>query len=286
MSKAKLVVSLRAVVAEMDLPNDEWTAYLNRRTGELVTVTDEEASAVEDEADADDVGDCGIEHLQKVREVLASPEFLPLPTKFDLDEYRIMERFCLQVEDSAARDDLLRAIKGSGAFGRFKAMAQRHGLIDPWYAWRDRAFEEIAVAWLEENGIGYSRDEKPRDAWADEKAGLPSDNGPQSGPGHFDLLNGLAESCAAKGITLYSHHYDDLAFGSWTLVAGHPHERLQFTWDGKESHLDLAVSHFDSMNSPARWAPLPDASLTAPPGGQAAVFRYLLERLLERYGIA
>lgn len=286
MLKPKLVVSLRAVVAEMDLPNDDWTAYLNRRTGELVTVTDEEASAVEDETGTEGSGDWEDEQLQKVREVLASDEYLQLPTKFDIDEYRIMEHFCLQVEDSAARDDLVRAIKGSGAFGRFKATAQRHGLIDPWYAWRDRAFDEIAVAWLEENGIGYSRDEKPRDAWADEKAGLPSDNGPQSGPGHFYLLNGLAESCAAKGITLYSHQYDDLAFGSWTLVAGHPHERLQFAWDGKESHLDVAVSHFDSMNSPARWASLPDARLTAPPGGQAAVFRYLLERLLERYGIA
>ena len=66
MSKAKLVVSLRAVVAEMDLPNDEWTAYLNRRTGELVTVTDEEARAVEEETDADDDGGGGIGRRQKV----------------------------------------------------------------------------------------------------------------------------------------------------------------------------------------------------------------------------
>jgi hypothetical protein len=55
MPKSTLTVSLRAVVPEMDLPNDDWTAYINRRTGELVTVTDEEARAVEDDAGDDDL---------------------------------------------------------------------------------------------------------------------------------------------------------------------------------------------------------------------------------------
>lgn len=286
MSKPKLLVSLKAVVAEMDLPNDEWTAYLNRRTGELVTVTDEEAGAVEDEADADDVGDVGLDHLQKVREVLGSEDFLPLPTKFDIDEYRIMERFCRHVEEATPREDLLQAIKGSGAFGRFKSVAQRHGLIEAWYAWRCHAFEEIAVAWLEENGIVYTRDKVPRDASSAGRAGAPRDDGLPSGPGHFELLDGLNSSCAAKGITLFSHQYDHLAFGSWTLVAGRAHDRLRFSWDGKESRLEVEVSHFDAMNAPARWAPLPDAGLAAPAGGQAAVFRHLLDCLLERHGAA
>ena len=44
-------VSLRLVVDEMDLPNDEWLAYVNRRTGELVTVPDEDS-----EYDASDLG--------------------------------------------------------------------------------------------------------------------------------------------------------------------------------------------------------------------------------------
>jgi len=90
MAKSKLTVSLRAVAAEMDLPNDDWTAYINRRTGELVTVTDEEARAVEDEAGDDDLPDWQAEHLPKVREALASDDFLALPTRFDINEYRIM----------------------------------------------------------------------------------------------------------------------------------------------------------------------------------------------------
>jgi len=42
--------------------------------------------------------------------------FLGLPTKFDIDEYRIMERFCLSIQDEKTSEALYIAIKGSGAF--------------------------------------------------------------------------------------------------------------------------------------------------------------------------
>ena len=52
-------------------------------------------------------------------------------------------------------NDLLDAIRGSGAFRRFKSMADRHGLIEDWYNFRDEAYEEIAKGWLEEHEIAY-----------------------------------------------------------------------------------------------------------------------------------
>lgn len=156
MSASRLTVSLRAVADEMDLLNNDWTAYINRRTGELVTVTDEDASAVEDGA-GDDLPGWQAEHLSKVREALMSGDFLPLPSKFDINEYHIMERFCHQLANATVRDDLLRAIKGAGAFRRFKTLAYHCGVIDEWHAFRDRALEEIAAEWLNANGIGYTR---------------------------------------------------------------------------------------------------------------------------------
>ena len=150
-------VSLRAVAQEMDLPNPDWTAYLNRRTGELFTVTDDDVRVADAESD-DDLPDWRAELMPKVREVLASDDFLPLPSKYEIDDYRILERFCDQVSDARVRDDLQRAIRGKGAFGRFKALAQRCGLLEAWYAYRDRALEEIAAGWLEANGIAYIRE--------------------------------------------------------------------------------------------------------------------------------
>jgi len=156
-SKPALRVSLRAVAAEMDLLNDDWTAYINRRTGELVTVTDEAARAVEDGAD-DHIPEWQAELLPKIREVLGSRDYLPLPSKFDINEYRILERFCHGVTDPVVRRDLLQAIQGKGAFGRFKTLAQHCGLLDEWHAYRYEALESIAAEWLEANGIGYTRE--------------------------------------------------------------------------------------------------------------------------------
>jgi hypothetical protein len=163
MPKSTLTVSLRAVAAEMDLPNDDWTAYINRRTGELVTVTDEEARAVEADAGDDDLPDWQAEHLPKVREALSSDDFLPLPSRFDINDYGIIERFCQQVANTRMREDLLLAIRGSGAFGRFKTLAHHCGLIEKWYAFRAWALEDIAAGWLEANGIGYTREAVVKD---------------------------------------------------------------------------------------------------------------------------
>jgi hypothetical protein len=89
---------------------------------------------------------------------LESEDFLALPGKFEIHEYSIMERFCLGVEDSEARDALLQAIRGRGAFRFFKAVIHERGIAEAWYAFRQRALEEIAVEWLEANGVAYSRD--------------------------------------------------------------------------------------------------------------------------------
>lgn len=167
MEKSQLPVSLRAVAAEMDVLSEEWTAYVNRRTGELVTVTDEDARAAEDQLDEEfdedfdeeELADGEADELTRVREVLASEDFLALPSKFDINEYWIMQRFCEQVEDPGLRDDLLRAIRGSGAFGRFKSLAHRRGVIDAWYTFRNDALEDIAAKWLDANGIPYTRDQ-------------------------------------------------------------------------------------------------------------------------------
>jgi hypothetical protein len=50
-------IKLRDVIDAMDLPNQDWESYLNRDTGEIVTVTDEDRALVEDDADLNDLPD-------------------------------------------------------------------------------------------------------------------------------------------------------------------------------------------------------------------------------------
>ena len=66
-----------------------------------------------------------------------------------------MERFCLSVEDQAISDELYYAIKGRGAFRRFKDRIHRYGLAEAWYQYLDEALEKIAKRWCEEHQIDY-----------------------------------------------------------------------------------------------------------------------------------
>ena len=96
--------------------------------------------------------------LPKAREVLASEDFIPLPSKFEIHEWAIMECFAQSLTDAAVSDELDAALHGRGAFRRFKDTVQRLGIADEWYRFRDAALEEIAVEFLETHGIAYNRE--------------------------------------------------------------------------------------------------------------------------------
>ena len=135
-----LPVSLAAVVEEMDVMNDDWVAYINRRTGQLVTVTEYDREESTEALQAED-----------------SPDFVALPSKFDLHEYSIIERFCQAASDQTLAEELASAIQGSGAFRRFKDAIRRHGIEYEWYAFRESAFASIAASFLDAHGIPYKR---------------------------------------------------------------------------------------------------------------------------------
>lgn len=149
------VVSLEDVVDAMDLPNDEWTSYLNPKTGEIVTVTDEDRDLAEDEdLDDKDLPEWQRESLPKVREVLESDEFLPLPDQCEIHEWSMMERFS-NSQPSAAREQLRDAIHGAGAFRSFRNAIRRLGVEEQWFRFRQAALEDIAKEWLEAHNISY-----------------------------------------------------------------------------------------------------------------------------------
>ena len=116
-------------------------------------------SAAEEGEDSADYPDWQQENILKAQEVLETDHYLELPTQFDIDEYKIMDDFCLSLKNRQIGDELHRLIKGSGAFGRFKGAIHSLGVADAWYAFRAAEFERIAVEWLEQEGISYSRDE-------------------------------------------------------------------------------------------------------------------------------
>jgi hypothetical protein len=148
-------VALRDIVEAMDLPNSEWESFLDPDSGEIITITDEDRSALVDYEEPESLPEWQREQLPKIREVLESDRFLRLPDSSEIHEWSIMERFCKSVESSTARAELLEAIRGSGAFRMFRATLERLALRDQWYAFRGAAFEELAREWLRAHGIPF-----------------------------------------------------------------------------------------------------------------------------------
>jgi uncharacterized protein UPF0158 len=149
------IITLKAIVDEMDVLSDEHFAYLNPQTGDLVTLSTEEISAVEEDLPVDDFPEWQQPLITQARAVLDSNEYLHLPTQHDIHEYAIMERFCDAIADLQMRRLFLDQIRGSGAFRRFKQLLHHYALAEEWYTFRTAALKTIAVEWLEENHIPY-----------------------------------------------------------------------------------------------------------------------------------
>jgi len=110
------------------------------------------------ESDVDELSEWPDEIAQDAKRVLSSDDYLEIPSKFDIHEYEIMERFCLSIPDVEISDDLLRKIRGSGAFHRFKNAIYRYGIEKDWFKFRDEAYSDIAISWLESKGLSYKDD--------------------------------------------------------------------------------------------------------------------------------
>jgi len=142
-------VRVEDIVDQLDMLDEETQVYLDLETHTFVTLFDPfivGADVTEDQPDPED---------------LDQARFVPLPSRFDVHEWAILRDFCADVEDLDLRMRLLRAVHGRGAFRTTKDLLYEHGLIDAWYAARERALERIARDWMASHGLGPDVDETP-----------------------------------------------------------------------------------------------------------------------------
>jgi hypothetical protein len=152
-----LPVLLREVVDGLDTTNDSIRAYINRKTGEVVPVSHDDAELAESNEPLDDLPQWHRETVEEVRRVLDDHDFILLPSQFEIHEWSIMDRFAQSQPDEEDREELLYAIHGRGAFRQFKRALDRLRLRDEWYQFRNAALEDIAIEFLESKGIAYRR---------------------------------------------------------------------------------------------------------------------------------
>jgi len=149
-------VKIEDIIDGLECQSDESHSFLDKRTGEVVSISDEEMQAAEDDEPIEDFPDWQQDLVRIAKEIIdETGNYIALPIKFDINEYRIMERFCLSIEDAEMSDTFYGLIKGRGAFGRFKNAIHEYDIADDWYKYRDNALKEVAIEWCQENDIEF-----------------------------------------------------------------------------------------------------------------------------------
>ena len=149
---------MSVIIDGIDFQSEGISSYLNKKTGEVVTITDEEFRAADETDSTEECPEWQREMVEIVREILAyenEGRYITLPSKYDIHEYLIMEKFCLSIEDDEISNSLCRTITGRGAFRRFKDDIHRFGIADDWYRYRKETMKRIAIDWCEANDIEY-----------------------------------------------------------------------------------------------------------------------------------
>lgn len=80
-------------------------------------------------------------------------DYIPLPGQYDINEYRMMEGFIYNLPGGRVQDTLETAIRGKGAFRRFKDRLYDVDLQEKWHKYRDACYERVARDWCEQLGI-------------------------------------------------------------------------------------------------------------------------------------
>jgi len=153
-------VSLKELAEQMDFMMDEWSYFVNGKTGEMFSVEDRHLGFAEDPDEIPErIAEWERDAIEQAASLLENwGDLIHFPSKHELNEYGMMENFVGTVKDSHIRDCLGIAIEGRGAFRRFKDTADRFDVIDSWYEFKEQAIIEFAREWCESNGLQYIAD--------------------------------------------------------------------------------------------------------------------------------
>lgn len=131
-------VKLCEVIDALDFTNDEIEYYYNPDNGEIFM---------------SNIGD--FENLKEDELDELFEKSIMLPTRYDINEYEMMEDFVETIKDTRLQNQLYISLNGSGAFRRFKDTCINFDIIDEWYKFRDKRYKELAINWCKDNNIEF-----------------------------------------------------------------------------------------------------------------------------------
>ena len=150
-------VTISEIVDAMETQSDNSFAYFNKKNGKFLYINDD----IRYEADSDkpigEVTEWMREEVKEFRKIQVGDDehHVSIPGKFEIHEYRIMEKFCYTIETEQIVDQLIQSIKGRGAFRKFRDTLFRLGLEQRWFTYKNDVFRRKAKDWCKINEIEF-----------------------------------------------------------------------------------------------------------------------------------
>ena len=147
---------LSDIVNALEIQSDESEAFLHIPTGKIITTFEHDDYL---DPDSDDESESELQDWQReIREERLHldnnrGEYLTLPSKYDINEWSVMEDFVQQLSNAVHREVLTDAIHGKGAFSRFKQKAEQYGILSDWYKFLQAHYVTVAKEWAEANSV-------------------------------------------------------------------------------------------------------------------------------------
>jgi hypothetical protein len=134
-------ININELIEALDLQSEFLIFFLDEKTGEILTLTDEEVAS----------GKKGkVDPLSY--EIMTSERYIRLP---ELDKKKMMMEFALDLDDQEIREELLVGIDDEGAFARFNVAAHMHQLEGLWLPFIQKKLKDVAIGFCVKHNIRY-----------------------------------------------------------------------------------------------------------------------------------
>jgi hypothetical protein len=150
-------VKLDEIIEQFTLLNNAGVCVLNKKTGEILTVSEEYLQYAEDDTfDPEDLSDWEQEEIALAKDILNNPgDYISFPDASETDEYQVMREFCYFIKIEDVGMQLLDSIKEKGALRQFEENVNRLGFREEWEKFREGIFKQKAVEWCRKHKIEY-----------------------------------------------------------------------------------------------------------------------------------
>ena len=157
----KLPIDFEEIAMAMEFDRDYNEYYLDGETGEVIIIMIEYLHEAEEELESDEESE-GHDHdwmnemLDQARAIIrdSKDRYHYIPQQSSDEGWQIMENFIEEVDEENLQEKLYIAIRGKGAFRRFKDVLLNYpDHREQWFAFKNDAHKKEIMEWLAELGI-------------------------------------------------------------------------------------------------------------------------------------